>query len=210
MDFARHAWNDALSINFSTVGSICWYLIPCSWLGLKFMEDPRYVEMARALLSNRHEDDRIEIARQHFIKISQQTTGLNGERVHNALHKTKQVYHQIKDTRMSSDGVINISLDAWELHPDIQHIFPRELFLGYSRKELSIADIRGDMSDPLSLKVHVGMSIWLGTGFMRDPQYAWVKDVIDRARSFGRLPMHEIIDYAEKRIDRALIRYSEK
>lgn len=208
-NFARCAWDDALMIRLRTVGAVCWYLIPCSWLGLHFRDDPRYFEMARALHGSEPEGERIEIARQHFIRIAEQTTGLNGERVPAALRRTKDAFHQLSDPGITTNDIVNISLAAWDIHHDSRTDFPRNDFVDASRQELAKADIEGDMSGETMLKMHVGMAFWLGTGFLRDPQYAWVSDSIMRSRAIGHPPMQALVTYAQKRLDRVSTRYDE-
>lgn len=207
-DFARRVWNDASMIGLRTVGAVCWYLIPCSWLGLHFRDDPRYFEMAHALHGDEPERVRIELARQHFIRIAEQTTGLNGERVPAALRQTQAALHQLSDPRTTADDIISISLAAWDINHDLRTAFPRSTFVNASRRELAQADNGGDMAGEEPLKMHIGMAFWLGTGFLRDPQYAWVSDSIMRSRAIGRLPMQALVTYAQKRLDRVSARHN--
>ena len=90
--FAKMAYVAARGLGIGTVGGVCWYLIPCGWLGLHFGNDPRYAEIARRLTGNEcdgDEDVRIDRASHVFRKIAEQTTGLEGEKVPAALQRSQ-------------------------------------------------------------------------------------------------------------------------
>jgi hypothetical protein len=205
-DFAKQAYVAARALGIDTVGGICWYLIPCSWLGLHFGSDPRYVEIARRLAGDAAQGDehaRIDAAGQVFRAIAAQTTGLEGERVPDALRRSQAQAAWIADTGTTPDGAIDILLDAWDVGPDARRSFPKADFLAGSAGEISHADLRGDAA----LKTHVVIGFWLGLGFLRDPQFAWAADAVAEAKSEGHDPVAALAFYAQKRLDRVMSRH---
>jgi hypothetical protein len=204
--FSKAAYLAARDLGIATVGGVCWYLIPCSWLGLHFGTDPRYVEISRRLAGNENdgdEDVRIEHASQAFRKIAEQTTGLEGERVPAALHRSQAQAAWIADARTTPEAAIDILLDAWEAGPDARRSFPKADFIAASQGEVVQAGLRGDTA----LKTHVVIAFWLGLGFLRDPQFAWAADAVQDAEADGHDPVAALAFYANKRLDRVMLRH---
>jgi hypothetical protein len=204
--FAKQAYVAARVFGIGTVGGICWYLIPCSWLGLHFGSDPRYVEIARRLAGDAAQGDeyeRIDAAGQVFRAIAAQTTGLEGERVPEALRRSEASAAWIADARTTPDGAIDILLDAWDVGPDARRSFPRADFIARSQGEIADADLRGDAA----LKTHVVIAFWLGSGFLRDSQFAWAADAVQEAKADAKDPVAALAYYAQKRLDRVMLRH---
>jgi hypothetical protein len=203
---AKMAYMAARALGIGTVGGVCWYLIPCSWLGLHFGSDPRYTEISRRLAGNDNdgsENVRIEHASQAFRMIAEQTTGLEGERVPAALHRSHAQAARIADVRTTPEAAIDILLDAWDVGPDARRSFPKADFIAASQGEVVQAGLRGDTA----LKTHVVIAFWLGAGFLRDPQFAWAADAVAEAKADGQDPVAALAYYANKRLDRVMLRH---
>jgi hypothetical protein len=204
--FAKQAYATARALGISTVGGICWYLIPCSWLGLHFGHDPRYIEISRRLAGDAAQGDeyaRIDAAGQVFRAIAAQSTGLEGERIPAALQRCQAQAAWLADARTTPEAAIDILLDAWDVGPDARRSFPRADFLASSAGEISHADLHGEAA----LKTHGIIAFWLGTGFLRDPQFGWAADAVGEAKAEGRDPVPALAHYANKRLDRVMLRH---
>jgi hypothetical protein len=205
-EFAKKGYAAARSFGIGTVGGICWYLIPCGWFGLHFASDPRYVEIARRLAGNASdgdEDVRIERARYVFCKIAEQTTGLEGEKVPAALQRSHSHAAWLADWRTTPEAAIDFLLDAWDVGPDARRSFPRAEFIACSQREVVQAGLRGDAA----LKTHAAIAFFLGSGFLRDPQFSWASDAVANAKHDRQDPVEALAHYANKRLGRAMLRH---
>jgi hypothetical protein len=199
-EFAKKAYAAALGFGIGTVGGVCWYLIPCGWLGLHFASDPRYAEIARRLAGNAcdgDEDVRIERARHVFCKIAEQTTGLKGEKVPAALQRSQAHAAWLADARTSPEAAIDFLLDAWDVGPDARRSFPKAEFIACSQREVERAGLRGGAA----LKTHVAIAFFLGTGFLHDPQFGWAADAVQQAKDMGQDPVAFLAHYGRGRLD---------
>jgi hypothetical protein len=203
--FARLAFADARALGLNTVGGVCWYLIPCSWLGLNFLRDPRYVQIGHMLAGQDDdgtEDARLENARARFCWIAEHTTGLNGEFVPAAVDRSLSAFPFLQDPQMTPYRIVEALLDAFALTPQFREAFPRGMFIDTCADEAYRAGLHG----PDAVKVHVAIAFWLGSGFLRDPQFAWTQDVIADARNHRADPISALAAYAAKRLDRMAVR----
>jgi hypothetical protein len=203
--FARTAYQTACRIGLETVGGICWYLIPCSWLGLHFSSDPRYAAIFRTLATRPNgesEAERIENAGAQFVRIADLTVGLEAERLPAALQRFGAQLPWIMDNRVTAEAAIAMMVDLWGHPAAITGTFPVQAFWAASVQELSAIGLEGQVA----VKVHLAMAYWLGTGFLRDPQHGWAMDTIRLAQAEYRDPITALTHEARRRLDHAAIR----
>jgi hypothetical protein len=197
--FARAAYRTARSIGLETVGGICWYLIPCSWLGLHFGTDPRYAEIFRRLCAGpdgASDEARIEQAGAQFASIATFSVGLQAERAGPALQQFDAQLSWILDPRVTADAAIGMMVGIWGHPPQVAASFPAQAFCAASVQEVAAMGLQGDTA----LRAHLAIAYWLGTGFLRDPQHAWALAAIREAKTDYRDPVAALADAARQRL----------
>jgi hypothetical protein len=201
--FAREAYRTARSIGLETVGGICWYLIPCSWLGLHFGSDPRYAEIFRRLCAGpdgASDDARIEQAGAQFASIAEFSVGLQAERTGSALQQFDAQLSWILDPGIRVDAAIGMMVEIWGHTPAIVASFPTQAFWTASVREVAAMGLKGDAA----LRTHLAIAYWLGTGFLRDPQHAWALAAIRQAQTDYRDPVTALAHAARQRLAQAV------
>jgi hypothetical protein len=197
--FARAAYHTARAIGLETVGGICWYLIPCSWLGLHFGTDPRYAEIFRRLCAGpdgASDEARIEQAAAQFGSIAEFSVGLQAERVAPALQRFAAQLAWMLDPGEAVDAAIGMMVGIWGHSPQLAATFPAQEFQAASAQEIGAMGLKGASA----LRTHLAIAYWLGTGFLRDPQHAWALAAIDQARADYRDPVAALTHAARQRL----------
>ncbi|MGL5012532.1 MAG: hypothetical protein ACRC6I_21910, partial [Paracoccaceae bacterium] len=203
--FAKSAYQTACAIGLETIGGICWYLIPCSWLGLHFATDPRYAEVFRRLAARSNgetEAARIESAGEQFSHLADLTVGLEAERLPAALQRFDAQLPWIMDARVTPEAAITMMVEIWGHPAAITATFPAHAFWAASMAELSAIGLH----DPAAVKTHLSLAYWLGSGFLRDPQHGWALEAIQLARAEFRDPATALAIAARHRLDQVTMR----
>jgi hypothetical protein len=201
--FAQAAFRTARSIGLDTVGGICWYLIPCSWLGLHFGSDPRYAEIFRRLCAGPEgasDEARIEQAGAQFASVAAFSVGLQAERAAPALQQFDAQLSGILDMRVTAEAAIGMMVGIWGHPPAIAASFPVQAFSAVSAQEAAVMGMKADGA----LRIHLAVAYWLGTGFLRDPQHAWALAAVRQAQMAGGDPATALGHAARQRLTQTL------
>ena len=197
--FITHGTKYCLDARLPTVRDTAYVMYMMSMIGSYFFEDARYLHIHRILQDYAADNPaRFNRVSRVFSEFMSRYAGENGERFRTALTVYRDRVESLPDT-VPHEEIVRIwarcvGIENPRNVEALQRVFPDHA--RHAARYLGVSSEDGE-------RICLSLSLWLGTGFYKDPLYPWIRDIPSKEIS-ERARTTALMKYTKKRLDHQL------
>lgn len=168
-----------------------------SFLGTYFYQDPRYFWLAQVLQDKtRPSDARLNECQRRFARFSDRFIGDDLTIFQGALAQFWAGSETISTSDKPMQKTLEVFYKAYNFSLSERQAFPEDEIMSAAYMAARSLGVQTTTGNALCFS----LSLWMGTGFYRDPLFPWVRDIVAAAGDSVLQRERELTAYAKKRL----------